>query len=373
MLCLNDRIPVELVVQVLQKLDDNDIISVAEAGIVDLSNTLISEYIARRIKLIAIIKSRKDGGYRLIPKYSWIIPSHVTKLRVIEGKVKVKEKQYLSSINISTMESLKSIHITHNNGSNLIQLLINLPINIEIVEIKITKAIKGKVKESFKIRNPSTLKMLTIVNTCIWNQRRVCKSVGWTSHDLRVAVQSGVRHESNLLMSLGARGVSNSMIINPFTNPNTNPVNVNVNKNGIIRNNNSDNESMLIALGNVIGKMIILNKESVQNIGVFGVDVLWVFKILLKEKEPIKLSNIRLVRVGGDSMARMSIWTSSILNGSRRLWERNVRMKPMAVVFSPMLHNHDHENCKIVGANGNAVLVAGSGYKLFKEYTYYSG
>lgn len=331
-------LPNEVIILILQRLTDTkDVISFIYGIPALLSRELIEEYICKRVSLDTIIS---EGGLQLSKDILWIVTGErVNLFHVLNIKRKYrfnftapKNKNVIRINDITNMSMLRKVHISHCDSSILEDIFQNLPESIFVLEVVIDGPVKGKcfrVKE-FKCRL-NKLKMVTIINVCDWNR----KKLGYTGTRF---VNQCIRRNNS---------VTEWEIMNCYEN----------------RHKNHD-DSKLVQFGRILRDIIIYNSCEIQNIGVFGIDAQWILKDAFdKEKFP----NLHVVKVGGESLARVMLWVTQLQAGNceKRDFANGLKIEPIVAIFSNLLNNE----CKVIHRK-KSTLVGGTAVKLFREYTY---
>lgn len=337
--CFIENLPVEIVVLILQQLCNKDVVSFLTAftDIVE-RNPLLKEYVCHKVTLHLSLTRSGVGvvardGLKLASPQDWGLFRSMN-----VGKERTKVQCYVGMDQIGRLERLQRVRVVHHDGELLSSLLDVLPVGVVVLEVILDGAVKGKWKKNEAAavyddwrlsKKERALKMVTVVNTSKWNQKMV-------------------------------KGISTRMLKRDVSGP------AHITDTAILRSSYGTYDmgpNQLHHLGLSLGKFLYESRGSVQNIGVFGIDAIW-----LMDKTGWEFPELRLVKVGGESMARTVIWAPNLLqkNQEKKEFAGGQFVRPMVVVFSKMLN----QQCKVV-LNGNRyVLVGGSGVELFKEYTY---
>lgn len=338
--CLINYLPVEIIVLILQQLCDRDVVSFMTAfpGFVE-KNPLLKEYICYKVTLCVSLTTHGLGvvatdSLKTVSQEDWTL---FRSLNVGMGRAK-RWKHYAGLDMVSRLERLQRVRLVHHDGELLSRLLELLPISVVVLELVLDGAVKGKWKgegattgnNCFPLgKKERLLKMVTVINTSKWNQKMV-------------------------------KGISTRILKRDVLGP------ANISDTAILRTSYgtyTQSHNQLHRLGLAVGKFLYESRNSVQNIGVFGIDAIW-----LMDKTGWDFPELRIVKVGGESMARTVIWAPNLLqkNPEKKEFTNGQFVRPMVVVFSKMLN----QQCKVVLSGNRYVLVGGSGVELFREYTY---
>lgn len=341
------NLPPEVVILILQNLADEDIVLFIKAyPQILLHHTIIKQFVCFRLTVDAVLDGEGVGilNYQSNSKL-WLDLNLVRSLTVRSLSKKERRKsngdvKYLQYEQIIKMKGLRRIKIVHHNAEVLIEFMRWTPQNVEVIEIVLDGPLKGK---KYKNSDPNplmgdhqikeniiNLKMITIINTCKWNR--------------------------NHFQPIPTRAIVKQVKAFPFLSD--------FNRILRLQNYTYTTKLMMMLLSTQIVSLIERARETIQNIGIFGIDACW---ILAKMRSP-KLPAIRLIKVGGESMARCIIWKSLIFNAETKkvIFQDGKKSKPMIVIFSKMFK----DQCKVVMSDGKCVLIGGSGYEMFQKYTF---
>lgn len=348
--------PVEIVILLLQVIeDDMELLSLLKGIPELLSIELVKEYYCLRIHHKLCLK--EDD--KLIGS-NWGELKYFTQL-TIGNKLKMIKKDIKLGIgnmlitstfkDFNQMERLKVLHVEHNDGYLIGGIINNMPKSLVVFELVINDAIKGTVtntqileqqrlirsREAVGGSSALNLKMITIINKSKWNQRQVYRSFGVTNKKVAKLVNEGLRVEQLIM----------------------------INGEYVLKKVNSK----LTYIKTTIINMIKGCNGSVQNIGIFGIDVNWIFN---EEFANTKFPEIRIVKVDGNSIPRMIRWVNYFFVNNcptgRIEYKNGIMVKPMVVVFSKMFGDN---HCKVLyGHINKVVVIGGNGVDMFKKYTF---
>lgn len=356
-------LPVEILILILQKLQDCDILSFILAYPETIRKYYtVGEYVASKITFNLILN--KDG-----------VAFHQDNKKVKIGKldfdqilnfddfnyqknfksiqiqnIKIKRKLYeklkfIPITGISDMENLKKVKLVHHDGNLMCNLLYSLPMSLIVLEIILDGPIKGNwndfvsksrylphqelQKEKDVRRKKMNLKMITIINLSKFNKKQF--------------ELINVKYIKNQLQIHG-----------PFYS-----------QENIIKfsNKNSIEQKLIDQLGMAISLIILESNLSIQNIGILGIDAIWIMN-----KIGTEFPQLRIIKTGGDSLSKSIIWAPSILlnNKEKKKFLDNKSSRLMIVIFSKMFN----DKCKVILSNNRYIYVSGSGVKLFQGFTY---
>lgn len=372
--CFIEKLPSEILVLVMQEMDGETIDTLVEAIPRLLESTLVREYVGSR-RTITVEYCRHgliaagDGG-------EWVWPV-MTVMKVVSPCMCCSSKahcinKFVHVESVKGMVRLQQLHVEHGDAVLIMGLLDCLPGSLEVLEVVITKAVRGKSKKP-KVKpainevfldgltandaitvggveavsaddvaatenNNATitatrlhktapaLRMITIVNENRWNRKRVFRSVG--------ASVSVVKHDSGEWQR---------------TWPEI----------------KTTKTSLLFKLGTALGALVAQNASTLQNLGVFGIDAMWIMREVTHSNT--HYNKLKLIKVSGESLARSPLW-SKYFQSERREFAYGVYMHPVVVVFSPLFK----DRCKVIACSNRskAAFVSGTGVEFLRNYTF---
>lgn len=363
--CLSiDCLPVEILILIFQKLEDNDVLSfiLAYPAIIRKYFT-VGEYIASKITFnlilnktgLAIHQNNKEGNTKNINLDSILnfnefnYQQNFKSIQIENNKIKRKLYRSLKFIpisEISGMGNLKKIKLIHHDCNLLCEVLYSLPISLIVLEIILNGSIKGNWKDGIvsksrylpyqelqkekEIRKKRmNLKLITIINLSKSNKKQFeLINVKYIKNQLRIH--------------------------GPFYS-----------QENIIKFSNKDSieQKLIHQLGMALSLVILESNLSIQNIGILGIDAIWIMN-----KIGTEFPQLRIIKAGGDSLSKSIIWAPSILlnNKEKKRFIDDKRLRLMVVIFSKMFN----DKCKVILSNNRYIYVSGSGVKLFQEFTY---
>jgi hypothetical protein len=373
--CLRDVLPVEIIVQILQQLDVDSILNAVETGLLghyeedEDDGDVIDVYISGRIGIIGWVDSKGI----VHQEHSCVKPKFATTLKLYsKDRYKGRRRRRRSGrelcydvCTVSLLSLLRYVHLEHSDGTVMCLLLASLPSSVHVLEVFITGALKGRAPNTNTNTDTFTtpaLKMFTIVNINVWNQRRVARAVGWSARKVRHCIAEAQQHGG-----AGAGAVAEEALVAQLsrTDPplDSSPVSVSV-----------------LALVRVqLQRMLLQCAATVHNVGVFGFDIAWIMPSAGIEPPSPSFRELRLVRVGGDSMARLYTWLALLIPRGSPKRDFPIptgptglkKLSPVVVVGGGLLGLGNSNNiCKVVAADGRCVLVGGTGHDLLMRYTY---
>lgn len=356
MLCLLEMyLPVEIIIRILQLLDDEeDIPSLIMAYPSLLKNyPLISEFITSRTTLemvvketgISVINKNKLVDYIDYFDYTKIKSIHFFNLKIKEREMKLHK--FIPFASISVMIGLQRVKLVHENGGLMVSLLDILPISVIVLEIVLDGTIKDKWKLRYqrnvdisqqreytirecRIRQRTrNLKMITIINLTRKNRKKV--DIIKTK---QIAKQIEVEGPNVIYSNIIQRSVGNR-----------------------------HEHKMIYELGMAIALLIEESKNTIQNIGIFGIDAIWIMG-----KVGYEFPALRVIKTGGESMTRSILWADKILskNRQKKIFLHDHYARPMVVLFGKMFNGQ----CKVYLSENRTYYITGTGIKLFEEFTY---
>jgi hypothetical protein len=373
--CLRDVLPVEIIVQILQQLDVDSILNAVETGLLghyeedEDDGDVIDVYISGRIGIIGWVDSKGI----VHQEHSCVKPKFATTLKLYsKDRYKGRRRRRRSGrelcydvCTVSLLSLLRYVHLEHSDGTVLCLLLASLPSSVQVLEVFITGALKGmapNTKTNTKTFTTPALKMFTIVNINVWNQRRVARAVGWSARKVRHCIAEAQQHGGAVAGTVAEEAMVAQL---SRTDPPIPPL-------------VSSPVSVFALVRVQLQRMLLQCAATVHNVGVFGFDISWITPSAGIEPASPSFRELRLVRVGGDSMARLYTWLPLLIPrgspkrdfpiGNAPLMNLK-KLSPVVVVGGGLLGNSNNI-CKVVAADGRCVLVGGTGHDLLMRYTY---
>lgn len=357
--CFVEKLPSEIVVLVLQLVDGGTMDALMEAIPRLLESALIREYVGSRRTVC--VEHCRHGLVAAGDSKEWVW-SVMRAMKVVSPCTCKSSKKHCS-INfihlkkIQNMDRLQLLHVEQSDVVLITELLKYLPKSLEVLEVILTKPVKGKSSGNTATdmlslvpsssghtsvditaladtnitvtelgKHKTALRMITIVNESRWNRKKVFQSFG--------ASMSVVKHDNGEWQRTWPKMKSGST-------------------------------SVLFQLGTALGALLARSADTLQNVGIFGIDALWVMKEAVLND--VRYNKLRVVKVGGESLARSPLWIK-YFQGERREFAYGIYMSPLVVVFSPMFN----DRCKVIACSNrsNAVFVSGTGVDFLRKYTF---